>query len=424
MSDSLTKSLTDFNNPTGKDLIERNLPFQKWVDNSSKEGYFQFMRHHEEMQNIESTVNGWGGQQYKGINLASQDYLGLSTNEKVIKASANSLINLGTHSAGSEPMGGGFGTAKLLEKEISNYIGYSNIVLFPTGWAAGYGSIRGLIRQHDFIVMDALAHNCLQHGAYSATSNVSLFLHNDMDSLEKRLSRIRKTSPDSAILVISESLFSMDSDYPDFNKLFELTEKYEAFTMIDVAHDLAILGENGKGILFEDKFKTKADYIVGSFSKTFASIGGFFASKDKGSSYYVRGFSGSFTFSNYLIPAQVGAVLEAFNIIKSEEGVILRQKTLENAAFLRNELERNGVVCLGVLSPMVIALIGEEKIARQAYKYCLENGLILNNIEYPACRKGEARFRMQVTPNHNFDQLKKAAKTVINSLQFVNSIDK
>jgi glycine C-acetyltransferase len=419
MSKSLEKGLTDFVNPIGKSLISRNEAFVEWVDNASKEGYFQFLRHHEERQNIETTVFGWGGQKYKGINLASQDYLGLSTNEKVILASSRNLNSLGTHSAGSEPMGGGFGTAKLLEKKIGEYISYDNVVLFPTGWAAGYGGIRGIIRPHDYIVMDALAHNCLQHGAYASTPNVSLFLHNDMESLEKRLERIRKNSPDSAILIVTESLFSMDSDFPDFDKLFKLAEKYEAFTLIDVAHDLGILGDSGKGVIFDSKHYRKADFIIGSFSKTFASIGGFFASKDKGSSYYVRGFSGSYTFSNYLIPAQVGAVLQSFEIISSSEGNSLRERTLTNSKYLRNKLEQLGFNCLGVISPMVIALIGEEKIARRAYKYCLENGLVLNNIEYPACRKGEARFRMQVTPNHTFDQLEKAAEILKKAMDFV-----
>ncbi len=364
---------------------------------------------------------GWGGQPYAGINLGSQDYLGLARHPDVVRSSANATLAMGTHSSGSEPLGGGFLQARQLEQAIVNFTSHEHIVLFPTGWAAGYGAIRALIRPDDFILMDALAHNCLQHGAYASTGNVSLFAHNDLESMERRLRRIRETRHDAAILVVTESLFSMDSDYPDFPKLVDLCDQFEAALMVDVAHDLGVLGHGGRGVLHEAGVLERVPFLVGSFSKTFASIGGFFASRHRSPTYHVRGFSGSYTFSNYLVPAQVAAIASSLDIVQSPEGDALRKRTLNNAAVLRDALAALEIPVLGRVSPMVLPMIGSEPIARTAYRCCLEHGVILNNIEFPACRRGEARFRMQVTPQHTEEQLRQAANVVRMSLDYALS---
>lgn len=419
---TLELGLHDFRDPTGRDLSRRCEPFMDWVDTASREGYFQFLRHHTLTPKETSDVIGWGGQPYSGINLASQDYLGLARHPEVVRACADAVVAMGTHSAGSEPMGGGFHQAKRLEEKIADFTSHEHVVLFPTGWAAGYGAIRALIRPHDFVLMDALAHNCLQHGAYASTPNVTLFSHNDLDSLEKRLRRIRTDNPRAAILVITESLFSMDSDCPDFGRMTDICADLDASLMVDVAHDLGILGEDGRGVLHEAGVLDKVAFLVGSFSKTFASIGGFFASRHRAPSYYVRGFSGSYTFSNYLVPSQVAAIAAALDIVMSGEGNALREQSLRNADVLRSALIASGIPVLGRVSAMVLPTIGMEPVARIAYRYCLEHGLILNNIEFPACRRGEARFRMQVTPMHTEQQLLAAASIVTDALRYARAL--
>jgi 7-keto-8-aminopelargonate synthetase-like enzyme len=418
----LDLGLFDFKDPVGKDFSTRCEPFMDWVDAASREGYFQFLRHHVDAPKETTEVVGWGGQSYRGINLASQDYLGLARHPEVVRASAHAVLEKGTHSSGSETLGGGFGEAKRLERIVAGFTGHAHVVLFPTGWAAGYGAIRALVRPHDVVLMDALAHNCLQHGAQASTPNVATFAHNDLDSLEGRLRRARAERPDAAILVITESLFSMDSDHPDFERMIPLCDAYEAALMVDVAHDLGVLGPGGRGVLHEAGLLEKVPFLVGSFSKTFASIGGFFASRHRGPTLYARGFSGSYTFSNYLVPSQVAAVTAAFDIVVSEEGDELRRRALENATVLRDALAEHGVPALGRVSSLVLPVIGPEPVARIAYRYCLEHGLILNNIEFPACRRGAARFRMQVTPLHTADQMRSAARIVRDSLEHAEAV--
>jgi glycine C-acetyltransferase len=411
----LELGLFDFRDPSGISFTDRCTPLEALIDENSKHGYFPLFRHHVTAPAIHSTVIGWGGQRYEGLNFASQDYLGLSKHPSVIDAAVNACKLYGTHSAGSEPMGGGLGEAKQLEHELADFIEHENVVLFPTGWGAGYGGIKALVRPYDYVVLDSLSHDCLQHGAKASTPNVSYFAHNDLDSLIKRLERIRNNHPDVAILVVTESLFSMDSDHADLSKFVQICKQFNAYSLVDVAHDLGSIGIEGKGILSEFGVLADVDFLIGSFSKTFACIGGFFASHSKGVSYYVRAYSGSYTFSNYLIPSQVAAIRTALSIVRSSEGTLLRQQTLANAELLRNYLQNNGLEVYGRISPMILPAIGDEKIARRAYKNCLENGLILNEIEYPACRRGVARFRLQVNPSHTTEDIKKAAEIIADS---------
>lgn len=404
----LTKGLFDFREPRGRDLAGRCEAFREWVDASSAHGYFQFLRSHVTAAGPVTEVVGWGGQHYTGINLASQDYLGLASHPDVKSAAAAACLRSGTHSSGSEPMGGGFADAKHLERELGELIGRENVVLFPTGWAAGYGAIKSLIRPYDHVVLDALAHDCLQHGAQAATPNVSIFLHNDVESLRIRLGKVRKVAPNEAILVVTESLFSMDSDHADLRRLIETCREFGASIMVDVAHDLGLLGPGGRGTLAEAGVLADVDFLVGAFSKVFASTGGFFAAIEKAPTYYARGYSGSYTFSNYVTPPQVAAVREALRIVRSPEGDLLRRATLDRADYLRSALERAGMTVLGRASALVLPFVGDEALARVAYRSCLETGLILNNIEFPACRRRAARFRMQVSPLHTFQALDEA----------------
>jgi glycine C-acetyltransferase len=265
------------------------------------------------------------------------------------------------------------------------------------------------VRPHDFIVIDALAHNCLQHGAYASTPNVTVFTHNSADSLRKRVARIRRGNPDAAILIVAESLYSMDSDTPPLAEFVDIKKEFEAHLLLDIAHDFGVLGADGKGLAHDQISYADADLIIGSFSKTFASIGGFFSTNEINLIRGVQGYSGSYTFSNYLIPPQIAAVSRAFDIAFSPEGEVLRGDVLQNTRRLRQALAEAGIETTGIDSAMVIVRVGEERAAREAYRELLNRGVILNCIEYPAVRRGDARFRLQLTPNHKASDIDRIA---------------
>lgn len=407
-------SVSDYAVPSGRDVELRCEPLAAWVESSRQ--LFQFFRCHEGGVTTRCKVTTFDGATYEGINFGSQDYLGLTQNDRIRLAAADAIATLGTHSAGSEPMGGGLRIGKLLEAELSEFIQFPNVVLFPTGWAAGYGAIKGLVRPDDRIVMDALSHDCLQQGARAATSNVSIFPHNDVVAAERRIARARAASADDAVFVITESLFSMDSDVPDLVKLIDACRRHDAYLILDVAHDLGAVGARGLGALEDQGVLNGVDCIIGSFSKTFASMGGFVATRSLGTELYIRGFSGAYTFSNYLMPPQIAAVREALRTVRGPDGQELRAQTLKNSIILREALARKGVGVYGLPSPIVITRVGDEQAARRAYLECLQNGLILNCIEYPACRRGEARLRLQLSPYHTENELLNVAETIARAL--------
>lgn len=420
----LDHGLFDFRDPKGGHLTERCEPFADWVDASRRDSLFPFIRHHAQSPDIHSEVIDFGGHRYAGINLASQDYLGLARHPEVIAAARAACEAHGTHSAGSEPMGGGLADGRRLEEELAAFLRKPNVVLFPTGWGAGYGAIKALVRPYDHVVIDALAHDCLQQGARASGATVTPFAHNDLASLTKRLRRLRHQTVAGAILVVTESLFSMDSDHPDFAALVEVCREHQAQILVDVAHDLGAMGHGGRGILAESGVADQIDVVIGSFSKSFGCLGGFVATNSLAASYYVRGFSGTYTFSNYLMPAQVAAVRTAIRIIASDEGEQLRRQTLRKSEALRAALTVEGFEVLGRPSPIVLPKIGAEAIARLAQRECMRQGVIVNSVEFPACRKGEARFRLQVSPRHDDAALAKVARIVRASLEHATQAER
>lgn len=417
MDKSLTWGVFDHQNQPPKRFAERYAGLSSDVAHASALGVWQYFRQHRAHIGRAVEVEDHYGRIWKGINAASQDYLGLSSHAHIIEQAKLAIDQFGAHSSGSAPMGGGICLSKSIEQKISNALGMQHVCLFPTGWAAGYGIIYGLIRKRDHIVIDSLAHNCLQHGAAASTQNIHHFIHNDMISLRKRLERAKKQCTDGSILIITEGIFSMDSDSPNFKELIELKKEFDAYILLDIAHDFGCMGKEGRGVASEEILYSDIDYVIGSFSKTFASIGGFFATNCFPSKGAVQGFSGSYTFSNFLIPPQLGALNAAFDIVFSPEGERLRLSMLNNTLYLRELLEKHGVSTIGRPSAMTIVVVGSEAIARIAYKYLLEMGIIINCIEFPAVRRGEARFRMQLTPHHQPEEIEEIARGLATALQ-------
>jgi glycine C-acetyltransferase len=274
------------------------------------------------------------------------------------------------------------------------------VILFPTGWAAGFGVIRGLVRSSDYIVMDNLAHACLQEGAAAATRNLSLFRHLQIDECREKLRAIRENDKDNGIMVITEGLFSMDSDTPDLVAMQELCREYGATLMVDVAHDLGCLGEDGRGHIGLQNMLGKVDLVMGSFSKTFASNGGFVATKSRAVKEYLRFYSPPCTFSNALSPVQAAIVLKAFEIVDSSEGRALRNALMTNILALREQLRAVDLDVYGDPSAIVCVKMGNEGLARLVSRRLPEVGMLANLVEFPAVPKGQARFRMQVMAKH------------------------
>ena len=399
--DALGGSMRDFRYIPGSNLLERVTAFYDWQEARRAVGVWPLGRSTEHGAFSRATARTDEGALFDGVNFASQDYLSMNSHPAILETAIETMRQYGVHSAGSPALVGNTSLSIELENKIADFLGVDHVALFPTGWAAGFGVIKGLVRPNDHIVMDMLSHACLQEGAQAATRNIHLFRHNQLEGVRQKLATIRANDTENGILVVVESLYSMDSDTPDLVAMQDLAHDYGATLMVDVAHDLGNLGATGRGFLELQGMLGKVDVVMGSFSKTFASNGGFVAARGRAVKEYMRYYSSPNTFSNAMSPANAAIVSKAFDIITSAEGDQLRSELMTNIKMLRSLLAGCGLETYGDPSAIVCVKMGTEPLARLVSRRLPSMGLLANLVEFPAVPKGQARFRLQVMAKHS-----------------------
>lgn len=403
----LAGTTRDFFDPSGVDLMDRWLRHADWWDERLDRGVDPYSKFTDGLIQPEQTAYLRDGREVTGVNLASQDYLGLSAHPAVLEAAKKAIDEFGVHSAGSAALMGNTRLSRLLEERLATFTGFAECTVFPTGWGAGYSAIKTLVQPSDHVVIDVLAHNCLREGASGATRNVHSFPHLSNEGVERRLARIRRGAPDAGILVVTETVFSMDSDVPNLHELKDICRRYRATLMVDVAHDFGAIGAEGRGYLDIQQACDIPDILMGSFSKTFASNGGFVASNNPALKLALRYNSGPLTFTNALSPVQAATILKALEIVSSDEGRERRERLMRNAVSLREKLVGEGFRVMGEASAVVPVILGGNALSRLATKYAIENGAIVNLVEYPAVAKNVCRWRLQLSCEHTEEQLER-----------------
>ncbi|HJU31637.1 MAG TPA: pyridoxal phosphate-dependent aminotransferase family protein [Hyphomicrobiaceae bacterium] len=414
---ALQGSLRDYRVLPGTDLIARTEPFFDWQDLRRHYGLWPYAKSTSTAPKTFCTAMTDSGAAVSGVNFASQDYLSLASHPRVKQAAVRAIEEYGVHSAGSAALLGNTKHSLQLERVISRFLLDRQIVLYPTGWSAGFAAVQGFIRPDDHVVMDVLAHSCLQEGARAATQNIHYHGHLNVHALERRLQKIRAADTRNGILVVTESLFSMHSDTPDIGALRSVCDEYGAILLVDCAHDLGCIGDDGLGHLGLQNMLEQVDIIVGSFSKTFAANGGFVAVRGKAAAEYLKYYSATQTFSNALSPVQAASVLAAFEIVLSAEGKERRQRLMKNILYLRDQTKRVGLEVLGDPSAIVPVRVGSEGLARIASRNLSAFGAIANLVEYPAVPKGGARFRVQVMADHKTDEIDTFVKAMLEAMR-------
>ena len=415
-SDVFTKHTGSFAYPKGHHLLERTNGLAEWIGKRAALGTWPYSRSLMTAPLPMTRLTAQNSSTFEGINFGSQDYLGLSSHPAIHAAVIEALTTYGPHAASSPMLLGNSELSKKLERSLSDFLQMENILLFPTGWSAGFGTIVGLVRPNDHIVIDQLAHACLMQGSRAATSKHWFYRHNDTESVRKRLRSIRAKDTQNSILVVTEGIFSMDSDCPDLFTLQGICREYDAVLLVDVAHDLGASGPGGTGRLGLQKMLGEVDLVMGSFSKTFSSNGGFLASQSSSVKTFLSVYGGPHIFSNALSPIQVAVVDEALQIVRSEEGELLRKAAMSNILRLRGALQERDIECLGEPSNVVPVTVGDETLAKWTSMFLEKNGLLSNLVEFPAVARGKARFRFQVMASHTPDQVDKAAELFCQSL--------
>jgi 7-keto-8-aminopelargonate synthetase-like enzyme len=273
---------------------------------AAPDGTWPFSRATEAGPATFCTVRDDTGRAARGVNFASQDYLSLSGHPSEIKAAAHAASRRwGVHSAGSPALLGNTSSSVALERRLASFLGMDEALLFPTGWAAGFGVIKALVKPSDFIVMDALAHACLHRRRAVGDAQPRPLPPSQRRSLPPAPGRDPRAQPGAGILLVTESLFSMDSDTPDIAALQDA--RPHAWRDPDGrrrARSRLPRGRRGTGHIGIQNMLGHVDIVMGSFSKTFASNGGFVAMRDRAVKEYIRYYNVAGTFSNALSPVQ------------------------------------------------------------------------------------------------------------------------
>ena len=415
-SGALSGNQRDFSDLRGNNALARTASYHDWQSRRRDALLWSYTNAIHSPAAPSLTVTDCHGDVRSGINYASQDYLSLSSHPAVKEAAHEAIEKHGIHSAGSAIFQGNTSVSLQLEAELAEALAVEHVLLFPTGWSAGYAAIKGLMRPKDHIILDRFAHNCLANGAYAATTHIHRANHLDVDHVEAILKEIRARDTENAVMVVSESLFSMDADTPNLARLQEVCTDYNATLLVDIAHDFGSMGPNGTGALGTQGILGQVDLVMGSFSKTFASNGGFIGTNNAAVKQYLSWFAPSFTFTNALSPVQAAVVQQALRIVRSAEGDQLRTRLLSAILSLRNALQTRGIEVMGVPSPIVPALLGHEGIGRIATSICFRMGLFTNLVEFPAVPVDKVRYRMQVMASHTAEQAERAADIIKESL--------
>ena len=351
------------------------------------------------------------------IMLGSNNYLGLTGDERVKQAARDALETYGTGLTGSRLLNGTTPLHLDLESELADWMGSEDAIVFTTGYQANLGCIGTILEPGDTVICDSGDHASILDGCRLSGAKLRPFRHNRMDKLEKMLQRAAKDG--GGVLVIVDGVFSMEGDVCDLPKIVELCRGYGARLMVDEAHGAGVLGARGAGACELFGLEDEVDLRMGTFSKSLASCGGFIAGPQDVIEY-LRISSRSFIFSASAVPAAVGAALAALRVIRSD-GPELFERLLANAEYLREGLRHLGLKVIepGTLpdgtvatTPVVPVMVGDDWQAVLLWKALFDNGVYTNVAIHPAVPPGGALLRTSLMATHEREHLDGALGTI------------
>jgi len=387
-------SVLNFMSFSGKTLSDRYAGLNHWAMLRAEQNLWPYGKTHDLS---------------RPLNFGTQDYLGFSHNHLLVDQVKDFIDeNHIIHSAGSPTLTGRTRWTDEVEENLARILKQQTCLMYPSGWMACFGAVAGLTNGKDTLVIDALSHNCLQVAAKFSSQNVYKFNHNDMQHLNEVLEKCRQLDDRNGLFVVTESLFSMNSDAPDLRRIMELIHKYEAILIIDTAHDLGVIGETGLGLLESVDIQYEKNLIIcGAFSKAFGTNGGFVAGPVE-IRKQLTVMSPSYIFSTGASPIQCYVASKSIELVFSEDGAERRSRLKHLVNYTVKRFREYGFTVNGIPTQIVPVLIGNERIARMIFKNLSEEGLLVNLVEFPAVPKGKAIFRFQLMATHAEEEIDRA----------------
>src|SRR5579863_776566 len=346
------------------------------------------------------------------INLASNNYLGLTTHPKLREAALEATRKFGVGSGAVRTIAGTMKIHMELEEKIARFKNVEACVVFQSGFAANAGTVSAVLGKEDFILSDELNHASIIDGARLSRAKIKVFRHKDVDHCEELLHEV--SSEPGHKLVITDGVFSMDGDIGPVDKLAALAEKYGAIMMVDDAHASGVLGRNGRGSVDHFGMHGHVDVQVGTLSKAIGALGGYVCgSRDLIDYLYHR--ARPFLFSTSHPPSVAATCMAAFDILEEEPERI--ERLWENTHYFQNELRGAGFNVGGINTPrtetpITPVILGEGKTAMDFSRALFEEGVLGTGIAFPTVPEGKARIRLIMTSEHTRAQLDRALETL------------
>jgi len=382
-------------------LLQEKLSKYDAPQKAKAAGIYPYFREIESDQDTEVFIQG-----KRVLMFGSNAYLGLTNHPKVKEASIEAIRKYGTGCAGSRFLNGTLDIHVQLEKRLAEFVGKEDAISFSTGFQVNLGVISCITGRNDYIIWDEYDHASIIEGIRLSFSKNSKYRHNDMDSLEKQL---RKCEPNKIKLIVVDGVFSMEGDVAKLKDITCLAKKYKASIMVDEAHAIGVLGNQGRGSCNHLNVSNDIDLIMGTFSKSFAALGGFIAS-DKDTINFLRHHARSYIFSASCTPASIAAANAALDIMQNEPERIDNLWKLTHYAL--NGFRQMGCEIGHTSTPIIPLYIRDNNLTFTIVRELFDAGIFVNPVVSPAVASTDTLIRFSLMATHTFEQLDFALETI------------
>ncbi len=394
------------------DLFDKCKDF-KLADMLIEKGIYPYFHALETKQDTEVVMEG-----INEIMLGSNNYLGLTIHPEVIEAGKEAILKYGSGCSGSRFLNG---TTKLhleLEKELAEFLHKEECVTFSTGFQSNLGIISAICGRNDYIIGDKENHASIYDGCRLSYAKLLRYEHNDMTDLERQLKAVPE---DAGKLIVTDGVFSMGGDLCNLPEIVKLAKKYNARVMIDDAHGFGVIGEGGRGTASHFGLENEVDIIMGTFSKSLASLGGYMVA-NRTVCNYVRHNSRPFIFAASITPASVQCARKALEILKREPD--RPKKLMEIADYARKKLKEKGVDIRDSFAPIIPINTYDNEITFVACKKLFDKGVYVNSVISPAVPVGQAIIRTSYMATLTKEQIDKATDIIAEVMKELNLLKK
>jgi 8-amino-7-oxononanoate synthase len=380
------------------DIFEKCLKYTT-AREAMQGGYYPYFIPLTENEGTEAVFRG-----HRLIMCGSNNYLGLTMHPKVRQAALDAIQHFGTSCTGSRFLNGTIELHEQLERELAAWIGKEAALVFSTGMQTNLGTVSALVSRDDVVILDKQDHASIVDGAKLSWGKTLRFRHNDMADLERVLKQV---DADTGKLVVVDGLYSMEGDIAPLPELVPLCRKYHARLMVDDAHATGVLG-GGRGTAASFNMTDDVDLIMSTFSKSFASLGGFIAGDDT-IVHYIKHHARAMIFSASIPPANAAAALAALHVMQEEPDRI--QRLIELAAYMRKEYKRLGFDIGKSETPVIPIIIGNDTRTLTVWKALFDAGIFVNPVICPAVPEGRQLLRTSYMATHTDSQLSRVLET-------------